>query len=530
MAAAYPRGSSLLLLLPLYAAYICSLLSPRANALSFSYNFSSPGDLNDADLKYINDSVRSSDRVDLTIRYKSNSTGRVFYTRPVRLWNGRTGERASFNTSFTFAMIGAPDRPSRGDGMAFFVGPFPVSLPPGSGGAFLGLFADPRSPSSGTSPRTVAPIRTVAVEFDTYRNTLWDPREVAGDHMGIDVNSIISSNYTTSLGNADLNGTMSATVVYNAGSKLMVATLQLANGSTHTVQASLDFRDVGLPEEAAVGFSAATGANVQTNQILSWSFSSTDLASSSKIQVWVIILLSAAACAVLAGSLSALRCLITRRQRPVPLEIALAEQVPRNFSYRELSTATKDFSENRKLGAGSFGTVYRGDLRDRRFDAPVAVKKLTLLLEQTRRDYVNEIMILGQLRHQNLVKLVGWCDGGGDDKLLLVYELVTNGSLDVHLHRSPERLLTWPERYRIAIGIGKAIEYLHTGNREAILHRDIKPSNVMLDDAFEAKARRLRAREAGKARAGLPRGHGHGREQRVHRPRMHQQQHCEHGV
>nr|TKW01246.1 hypothetical protein SEVIR_8G168000v2 [Setaria viridis] len=171
---------------------------------------------------------------------------------------------------------------------------------------------------------------------------------------------------------------------------------------------------------------------------------------------------------------------------PPPMEIELP--VARKFSYHELTLATDSFSEDRKLGAGSFGAVYRGDLRDRRrVDAPVAVKKFTLLLKQTRRDFVTEIMILGQLKHRNLVKLIGWCDGGGDDKLLLVYELVTNRSLDDHLHGSSERLLTWPERYKIVLGIGFAIEYLHTGDKDAILHRDIKPSNVMLDDAFEAK-------------------------------------------
>jgi interleukin-1 receptor-associated kinase 1 len=64
--------------------------------------------------------------------------------------------------------------------------------------------------------------------------------------------------------------------------------------------------------------------------------------------------------------------------------------------------------------------------------------------------------------------------------------LVTNKSLDEHLHGS-ERLLTWPERYRIVLGTGSAIEYLHTGYQNPILHRDIKPSNVMLDDDFVAK-------------------------------------------
>jgi interleukin-1 receptor-associated kinase 1 len=118
---------------------------------------------------------------------------------------------------------------------------------------------------------------------------------------------------------------------------------------------------------------------------------------------------------------------------------------------------------------------------------PVAVKVLTRPMDpQTRKHYVTEVTTLGQLSHQNLVKLVGWCTGNGNGSLLLVYELVTNRSLDEHLH-GPERLLGWAERYQAVLDVGFAIEYLHTGKKEPILHRDIKPANVMLDDAFRAK-------------------------------------------
>lgn len=164
--------------------------------------------------------------------------------------------------------------------------------------------------------------------------------------------------------------------------------------------------------------------------------------------------------------------------------------VARKFSYHELSAATGNFSKKKALGAGAFGHVFRGDLRDRRMP-PVAVKRLmTPMLEKTRRDYVTEITTLGQLSHRNLVKLIGWCDGGRDNNLLLVYELVTNQSLDKHLHgdgAESTRLLAWPQRYKVVLGIGAAIDYLHNGYQNPILHRDIKPSNVMLDDEFEAK-------------------------------------------
>ncbi|KAJ1276025.1 hypothetical protein BS78_05G182300 [Paspalum vaginatum] len=119
--------------------------------------------------------------------------------------------------------------------------------------------------------------------------------------------------------------------------------------------------------------------------------------------------------------------------------------------------------------------------------APVAVKVLTSEInEQSKKDYVTEIMILGQTSHRNIMKLVGWCRHG-DKQLLLVYELITNGSLSEHLHKS-ERLLTWAKRYKIVLGVGSPIEYLHTSSdQNPILHRDIKPSNVMLDGEFEAK-------------------------------------------
>ncbi|KAI5010692.1 hypothetical protein ZWY2020_012829 [Hordeum vulgare] len=80
--------------------------------------------------------------------------------------------------------------------------------------------------------------------------------------------------------------------------------------------------------------------------------------------------------------------------------------------------------------------------------------------------------------------LIGWCHGSGE--LLLVYELMPNGSLDTHLYNTDNKL-SWPTRYDIVLGIGYALLYLHEEWEQCVLHRDIKPSNVMLDASFNAK-------------------------------------------
>ncbi|TKW36775.1 hypothetical protein SEVIR_1G004900v4 [Setaria viridis] len=472
---AYRRASLFLLLAT--TAHLC-FMSPHntAAAVSFSYNFAKASDRDK--LWCANDnSSYTGDGISIT-KMNKWSTGRVAYKEAVRLWDDRTGERASFHTSFSFAIgrSGSGDNNTGADGMAFFVGPFPPSLPQDSDGAFLGLFPNNKSAQG-----------TIGVEFDTLWNAApadWEPNDITTDHVGIEVGNIWNiANYTKDLPSGSLSGPMEANIAYDAGSKLMLVTLRLANGSSVSVQAALDLKDVaGLGPDAAVGFSAATGGLFESHQLLSWSFSSTDLPSNKTGQLRVILLLSAASALLLTGLVAALLCYIMRRPRQdqdIPVDL----QVARRFSYNELSAATSNFSKDRKLGAGSFGEVYRGELQDPRMPPVVAVKKLTRLMEQTRKDFVTEINTLGQLSHRNLVKLLGWCSGG---ELLLVYELVTNGSLEEHLHGS-ERLLTWPERYKIVLGIGAAIDYLHNGFRNRILHRDIKPSNVMLDDAFDAK-------------------------------------------
>ncbi|XP_038986052.1 LEAF RUST 10 DISEASE-RESISTANCE LOCUS RECEPTOR-LIKE PROTEIN KINASE-like 1.1 isoform X1 [Phoenix dactylifera] len=154
------------------------------------------------------------------------------------------------------------------------------------------------------------------------------------------------------------------------------------------------------------------------------------------------------------------------------------------FSYEELEEATNGFSASRELGAGGFGTVYQGKLRDGRV---VAVKRLYKHNWNRVEQFMNEVEILSHLRHQNLVSLYG-CTSRHSRELLLVYEYVPNGTVADHLHgpRAHDRALTWPVRMSIAIETADALAYLHAVEPQ-IIHRDVKTSNILLDRGFHVK-------------------------------------------
>uniref|UniRef100_A0ACD5WFA5 Uncharacterized protein n=1 Tax=Avena sativa TaxID=4498 RepID=A0ACD5WFA5_AVESA len=157
---------------------------------------------------------------------------------------------------------------------------------------------------------------------------------------------------------------------------------------------------------------------------------------------------------------------------------------PRRFLYNDLVVATNNFSDGNKLGEGGFGSVYRGFLNEQNLQ--VAIKRVSKGSKQGTKEYASEVRVISQLRHRNLVQLIGWCHGGGH--LLLVYELMSNGSLDTHLYRATDNaVLPWSARHDIVLGLGSALLYLHQDWDQCVLHRDIKPSNIMLDAAFGAK-------------------------------------------
>ncbi|KAG0540802.1 hypothetical protein BDA96_03G440900 [Sorghum bicolor] len=203
---------------------------------------SNPGDLDRANLTYLGDSTGI---INLTTMSGNWSTGGVVYPQPVRLWDHRTGRRASFTTDFSFA-ISVSETWNRGDGMAFFIGASRLEPPPESKGGFLGLISN--STNAGGGP---PPLSTVGVEFDTNRNA-WDPPE-AVDHFGIDVNNITSVAVYKSLGKDFPNPLMSASVKYDGSSKILSVSLRLANGTVCDLQTPVDLKAEGVPQYATVG-------------------------------------------------------------------------------------------------------------------------------------------------------------------------------------------------------------------------------------------------------------------------------------
>ncbi|CAI9107179.1 OLC1v1006477C1 [Oldenlandia corymbosa var. corymbosa] len=154
----------------------------------------------------------------------------------------------------------------------------------------------------------------------------------------------------------------------------------------------------------------------------------------------------------------------------------------KEFTFQEVSAATRNFDVSCLVGQGGYGKVYRGVLAD---ETVVAIKRALEGSLQGEREFLTEIELLSRLHHRNLVSLLGYCDDEGEQ--MLVYEYMPNGTLRDHISGKFKEPLSFAMRLRIALGSAKGILYLHTEADPPIFHRDIKASNILLDSRLTAK-------------------------------------------
>ncbi|KAJ0983502.1 hypothetical protein J5N97_011757 [Dioscorea zingiberensis] len=153
-----------------------------------------------------------------------------------------------------------------------------------------------------------------------------------------------------------------------------------------------------------------------------------------------------------------------------------------HVSFAKIKLATENFCDSNKLGAGGFGPVYKGMLEGQN----IAVKRLARNSGQGIREFKNEITLIANLQHRNLVRLLGCCIE--EEEKILIYEYLPNKSLDTYIFdtiRGAE--LDWQKRFHTIEGIAQGLLYLHKFSRLKVIHRDLKTSNILLDSEMNPK-------------------------------------------
>ncbi|XP_031249477.1 L-type lectin-domain containing receptor kinase I.8-like isoform X1 [Pistacia vera] len=417
--------------------------------------------------------------------------GHAFYPFPFK-FNTSSPESLSFSTNFVFAIV--PESVNiGGHGIAFVISPS-MDFSQAIETSYLGLF---NTTNDGLSTNHI-----LAVEVDTVQSPEF--YDIDGNHVGIDVNGLVSNESATATYYSNEEGKNKSLVLmsgdpiqvwidYDGAEKLLNVTLspiRIAKPERPLLSTPLNLSEVFL-DSMYVGFSAATGTITSDHYILGWSFNRSGQAQNldfsklppvpahgkaSKKRGLLMIVLIVVAVPVFFIVLIVAAYIVWKKKYEEVCEDWEREYGPQRFPYKNLYKATKGFKDTEVIGKGGFGKVYRGVLPS---NEQIAVKRVSHDSKQGMKEFVAEIVSMRRLRHRNLVQLRGYCRRKGE--FILVYDYMPNGSLDKLLYSNTEPNLNWFQRFRIIRGIASGLLYLHEEWEQVVLHRDIKPGNVLLD-------------------------------------------------
>ncbi|GAU17706.1 hypothetical protein TSUD_07680 [Trifolium subterraneum] len=369
-----PSKKILLVLLSLL--FTLSSFPTKTNSLFFNItNFDDPTVAKN--ISFQGDGRIANGSIDLNKVSYYFRVGRAIYSQPLHLWDKNTKTLTSFTTRFTFT-INSLNGTSYGDGFVFFLAPVGYQIPPNSAGGVFGLF-------NATTNSDYVMNYVVAVEFDTFVGSIDPPMK----HVGIDDNALTSVAY----GKFDIDNNLGRVcyvlIDYSSDKKMLEVFWSFkgdGNFGNNSISYQIDLMKK-MPEYVNIGFSASTGLLAESNVIHSWEFSS-NLKSDSTADVLVegngkkgssktVVVIVAVIVPVILVILiaSVVGWVIVKRKRksldegldeyglPVSPKFDLDKAtIPRRFEYSELVAATNGFADDRMLGRGGYGQVYKGAL------------------------------------------------------------------------------------------------------------------------------------------------------------------------
>nr|CAB3496449.1 unnamed protein product [Digitaria exilis] len=432
----------------------------------------------------------------LALTNDKHTQGHAFFPTPIRFHAASNATiAASFSATFVFAIISEHAQLSD-HGLAFVVAPS-SNLSAATGAQYLGLL--------NISNNGKASNHILAIELDTVLSPEF--HDIDSNHVGVDVNSLQSVKSHTAGYYEDGTGKfLNLTLISRKAMQLWVdynclamelnvtlAPLDVEKPTEPLLSTAVNLSEI-VTGTAYVGFSSATGLSIAYHYVLGWSLSLNGAApvlNSSNLPTLprlphqnrslteiLVIVLPLATAGFIVALVAVVFMFVQRWLRYAELHDDWeVEFGPHRFAYKDLFHATEGFVSKQLLGVGGFGRVYRGILPKSNLE--IAVKSVSHDSKQGMKEFIAEIVSMGRLRHKNLVQLLGYCCRKGE--LLLVYDYMSNGSLDKHLYDGNKPVLSWNIRFHIIKGIASGLLYLHEDWEQIVVHRDIKASNVLLD-------------------------------------------------